>query len=183
MCVSQSVVFNSLWSQGLQPTRLLCPWNSPSKNTGVDSHSLLQRIFLIQASNLSLPYYWQILYHLSHQGSPFPLKQEEGQTHQERMQNPKWFSPSLPIWASPKEASTPVPSKTGHGRLCGRKPGDSQGNSASLGLEADGLFPPPRSLFQHSSAFEELGIPWHWLLRKNQVGLFREAKAAWGLSS
>ena len=86
------------------------------------SHSLLQRIFLIQESNLGLPYCRQILYHLSHQGSPFPLKQEEGCTHQERMQNPKRFSPSLPIWASPKEASTPVPSKTGHGRLRGRKP-------------------------------------------------------------
>ena len=29
----------------LEPTRLLCPWNSPSKNTGVDCHSLLQGIF------------------------------------------------------------------------------------------------------------------------------------------
>ena len=26
---------NSLWPHGLQPTRLLCPWNFPSKNTGV----------------------------------------------------------------------------------------------------------------------------------------------------
>ena len=30
---------------GLQPARLLCPWDSPGKNTGVGSHSLLQRIF------------------------------------------------------------------------------------------------------------------------------------------
>ena len=28
-----SVVFNSLRPHGLQPTRLLCPWNSPGKNT------------------------------------------------------------------------------------------------------------------------------------------------------
>ena len=28
----------------LQPTRLLCPWNSPGKNTGMGSHSLLQGI-------------------------------------------------------------------------------------------------------------------------------------------
>ena len=27
------------------PTRLLCPWDSPGKNTGVDSHVLLQQIF------------------------------------------------------------------------------------------------------------------------------------------
>ena len=29
---------------GLQPARLLCPWNSPGKSTGVGSHSLLQGI-------------------------------------------------------------------------------------------------------------------------------------------
>ena len=26
---------------GLQPTRLLCPWDSPGKNTGMGSHALL----------------------------------------------------------------------------------------------------------------------------------------------
>ena len=41
--VSHSVVFNSLRPQGLYPARLLCPWNSPGKNTGVNCHSLLQR--------------------------------------------------------------------------------------------------------------------------------------------
>ena len=29
---------------GLQPTRLLCPWDSPCKYTGVDCHALLQGI-------------------------------------------------------------------------------------------------------------------------------------------
>ena len=29
-------------SHGLQPSRLLCPWDSPGKNTGVGSHALLQ---------------------------------------------------------------------------------------------------------------------------------------------
>ena len=43
--VSCSVVSNSLWPYELQPTRLLCPWNSPGKNnTGVGCHSLLQGI-------------------------------------------------------------------------------------------------------------------------------------------
>ena len=28
----------------MEPTRLLCSWNSPDKNTGVGSHSLLQGI-------------------------------------------------------------------------------------------------------------------------------------------
>ena len=34
-------------------TRLLCPWNSPGKNTGVGRHSLLQGIFPTQESNPS----------------------------------------------------------------------------------------------------------------------------------
>jgi len=30
------------------PPRLLCPWDSPGKNTGVGCHSLLQGLFLSQ---------------------------------------------------------------------------------------------------------------------------------------
>ena len=43
--------------------------NSPGKNAGVGCHALLQGIFPIQGSNLDLPHFRQILYHLSHQGS------------------------------------------------------------------------------------------------------------------
>ena len=52
------------------PTRLLCPWDSPGKNTGMGCHSLLQGIFPIQGSNPGLLHCRQILYYLSHQGSP-----------------------------------------------------------------------------------------------------------------
>ena len=52
------------------PTRLLWPWNSPDKNTGVSCHSLLQGIFPTQGSNLGLSHCRKILYCLSHQGSP-----------------------------------------------------------------------------------------------------------------
>ena len=45
---SCSVVSNSLRPHGLQPTRLLHPWDFPVKNTGVGCHSLLQGIFLSQ---------------------------------------------------------------------------------------------------------------------------------------
>ena len=41
----------SLRPHGLRPTRLLCPWGSPGKNTGVGFHDLLQEIFLTQGSN------------------------------------------------------------------------------------------------------------------------------------
>ena len=46
------------------------------KNTGVDCHSLLQGIFPSQGSNLGLPHFKQILYCLSHKGSP-PWKYRE----------------------------------------------------------------------------------------------------------
>ena len=55
VCVSCSVVSDSLWSHGLWPTRFLCLWNSPGKNTGVGSHFLLQGIFPSQGVNLGLP--------------------------------------------------------------------------------------------------------------------------------
>ena len=51
---SCSVVSDSLWPHGLYPARLLCPWNSPVKNTGVGSRFLLQGIFPTQGSNLCL---------------------------------------------------------------------------------------------------------------------------------
>ena len=35
----------------MEPTRLLCPWNFPGKNTGVGCHFLLVGIFLTQGSN------------------------------------------------------------------------------------------------------------------------------------
>ena len=65
-----SVVSNSLRPHELQPARLLCPWNFPGKNTRVSCYSLLPGIFPIQGWNPGLLYCRQILYHLSHQGSP-----------------------------------------------------------------------------------------------------------------
>ena len=41
-CCVASVVSNSVRPHRRQPTRLLCPWDSPGKNTGVDCHFLLQ---------------------------------------------------------------------------------------------------------------------------------------------
>ena len=56
--------------RGLWPTRLLRPWDSPGKNTGVGCHFLLQGIFPTQGSNPGLPHCRQTLWSLSHQGSP-----------------------------------------------------------------------------------------------------------------
>ena len=60
----------TLWPYGLQPTRLLCLWNFPGKNTGVGFHYLLQGIFLTQGSNLRLLHWWAESLSLSHLGSP-----------------------------------------------------------------------------------------------------------------
>ena len=51
-----------------KPARLLCPWNSPGKNTGVGCHFLLQGIFPTQELNPDLLHCRWTLYHLSHQG-------------------------------------------------------------------------------------------------------------------
>ena len=68
---SRSVISDSLWPPGLQPTRVFSPWDVPGKNTGVGCHFLLQGIFPIQGSNPGLPYCRSpsLLYHLSHQRS------------------------------------------------------------------------------------------------------------------
>jgi len=43
---------------------------SPGKNTGVGGQALLQEVFPTLGSNSGLPHSRQILYHLSHQGTP-----------------------------------------------------------------------------------------------------------------
>ena len=57
----------------LPPRGLYGSWNSPGQNTGVDSLSLLQGIFLTQGSNSGLPHCRWILYQLSHKGRPISL--------------------------------------------------------------------------------------------------------------
>ena len=42
---------NSLWHQGLNPIKLLCPWDFLGKDTGVGYPFLLHGIFLTQESN------------------------------------------------------------------------------------------------------------------------------------
>ena len=73
VCVFKKVMFIGKHSPDIQvdcsPAKLLCLWNSPGKNTGVGSHSLLQGIFSTQGLNLGLLHGRQICYHLSYQGS------------------------------------------------------------------------------------------------------------------
>ena len=50
-CSVTSVVSDSLQPYGLQATRLLCPCDTPGKNTGIGDDALLQRVFPTQESN------------------------------------------------------------------------------------------------------------------------------------
>ena len=60
---------DSLWPYRLYLTSLLCPLDSPGKNTGVGCPPLLQGIFLTQGLNPRLLHCRQILYQ-RHWGSP-----------------------------------------------------------------------------------------------------------------
>ena len=65
--IGKSQILSCVW---LFATPWNSPWNSPGQNTVVGSLSLLQGIFLTQRLNPGLPHCRQILYQLSHQGSP-----------------------------------------------------------------------------------------------------------------
>ena len=49
-----SVLFDSLRPSGLEPAKLLCPWDSSGKSTGVGCHFLLQGVFPTQGLNPGL---------------------------------------------------------------------------------------------------------------------------------
>ena len=85
----------------LLPTRLLCPWDSPGKNTGVDYQSFLQMVFLTQGSNPGLLHCRQILYHLSYSED---LGQGESESE---------VSQPCPTLCNPMDCSLPVSSVYG----------------------------------------------------------------------
>ena len=66
-CLVAQLCRTLLQLHGLQPTRFLCPWDSPGQNTGVGYHFLLQGIFPTQGSKPSLQADLLPLHHL---GSP-----------------------------------------------------------------------------------------------------------------
>ena len=72
--LTHSIMSDSLWHHGLQLTRLLCPGDSPDKNTGVGCHILLQGIFPTQGPNpydLCLLHCWQVLQCLATWEAPY----------------------------------------------------------------------------------------------------------------
>ena len=74
-CIGRWVLFPSTtwkWELLSRVRLFVTPWTvySPGQNTGVGSPSLLQGVFPTQGSNPGLLRWRQILYQLSHQGSP-----------------------------------------------------------------------------------------------------------------
>ena len=59
--LSYSVMFDSFPRYGLQPARLLCPWNFSGKKTGAGCHFFLQGILAAQGLNPHLLHllHWQ----------------------------------------------------------------------------------------------------------------------------
>ena len=75
--VNPWLIHVNVWQKPLQyckviSLQLINKWKKKKKNTGVGCHTLLQEIFPTQGSNAS--HCRQILYHLSHQGSPRSLE-------------------------------------------------------------------------------------------------------------
>ena len=57
-CVLSHFMSNFMRPHGLQPARLLCPWDSPGKNIGVGCHALLQGTFPTQGlAQSAIPQY------------------------------------------------------------------------------------------------------------------------------
>ena len=62
-CLVVKSCLTLLWPHWQSPTRLLCPWQFPGKNSGVGCHFLLWGTFLTQGSNPSLLHCREILCH------------------------------------------------------------------------------------------------------------------------
>ena len=81
-CKVTSLVSDSLQPYGLRPSRLLCPWDFPDKNTGVGGHALLQGVFPTQESKLYLCplLHWQVgSLPLWPPGKPWEQNEEQGE--------------------------------------------------------------------------------------------------------
>ena len=99
---AQSVVSDFFQTHGLQPTRLLCPWNFPGKTTGAGYYFFLQGIFSTQGLNMSLLHWQTDSIPQSHLGSISWVKMMERiltvcptqyQSDRESKKKKKWAAP------------------------------------------------------------------------------------------
>ena len=122
---SRSVVSDSQWPHGLQPTRLLCPWDSPGKSTGVGCLCLLHestddpsKVFFISIlmSSISFWYFLRVsisvyithlFFHVSHSVVSNSLRTHELQhsrppcpsptpgVHSNSCPSSRWYHPAI----------------------------------------------------------------------------------------
>ena len=139
---------------GLQLARILCPWNSPGENTAVGCRSLLQGTFLTQGWNPCLPHGRQILYHLSHQGSPFQeVLPHEIKTFLDKDQSLSLRYPSLYHQLLPTHPTSPLPvlhPRQTHQPLLSLKLPTQLPVSVSLLFPLPGMLEPPSEAQQTS---------------------------------
>ena len=95
---------DSLWPYRLQCARLFCPWDFPSKTTGVGCHSLLQCIFPAQVSCVSsigrgifffFFYHWHHLGNLQREKDLLTVRGNSDPGFARTVQIQKWFRPPL----------------------------------------------------------------------------------------
>ena len=79
---------------------LFCPWDSPGKNTGVDTHSLLQVIFPMLGSNLGRLHCRQLVYHMSHQGAVGLNSEQASESIRHLLKHRS--DPSVGTWLGPE---------------------------------------------------------------------------------
>ena len=166
----------------VQPTRFLCPWDSPGKNTGVNCHAFLQGIFPTQGSNPRL----SCLLHkqadsvpLSHQGSPkqgnspqFPERapawtlsrvslQESGATAGRGQGTKGECEGTLVTWGS--QATSPkceARDKGGSRTKCTETSEEIRGKDEGRGGERTLRITLPEALAGSRAQFAGEGVPW-----------------------
>ena len=114
---SRSVVSDSLQPHSLQPTRLLCPWDFPGRNTGVGCYFLLQEICPTQGLKLHLLHllHWQVdSFLLCHLGSPNTMT---GKISNDLNFTRTWHPPGLS--SAPQSISFPLNNDASAGRWVG----------------------------------------------------------------
>ena len=89
MCVKLLHSCLTLRPCGLQPTRLLCPWDSPGKNSGVGYQALLQGIFPNLGRNQCLLHWHVRFFTTGPPGKPLAFRYLLGQ-----LQDPNGILPS-----------------------------------------------------------------------------------------
>ena len=113
-CLVAKPYLTFFWLHGLQPTRLLCPWDSSGKNTGVVCHFILQKIFWTQGLNSGLQH-WQAdsspLSHVKSLRECIKILQQEGKLTKQ-LCYPVLFLPTLSHFDQIKPRTLCLPLRT-----------------------------------------------------------------------